>query len=256
MTRKVWWLLATLLLFIGVGSAHADTIPFYPPVGNSGSSTATFGSIAVQGYYYTGGAWTMTGANIFGRNQTNDHGIGICNPAEVASCGTGSGGGDWNELSNAHNAELIRLTLSTGTSWVSVQLSSLDGNGYSSDPANAGYWERGQLWASATGVPGSWTLICTFGAYGTGTCVNVGGTSVEPIFMIPAAYAGTPYLFFHPYDWRPGGTSTNNDFLVMAATVPEPSTILLMGSGLLVLSLLRRRRTQTTGERLEPKTIA
>jgi hypothetical protein len=242
MTRKVCWLLAVLLLFIGVGSAHADTIAFYPPVGNSGSSSATFGSIAVQGYYYNGSAWTTTGANIFGRNETNDHGIGICNPAEVTSCGTGSGGGDWNELSNAHNAELIRLTRPTGSSWVSVQLSSLDGNGYSSDPANAGYWERGQLLASATGVPGgSWTLICNFGAYGTGTCVNVGGTSVEPIFMIPTAYAGTPYLFFLPYDWRPG-TSTNNDFLVMAATVPEPTTLGMLATGLFGLILVRRRK--------------
>ena len=236
-------------LLLCVGTAQADTISFVGPVGNYNTSTVTFvGLITAQGFYFTGGVWTTTDANLFGRNQTNDHGLGLCNVQENASgaCGTGSGGGDINELDNAGWAELIRLTLPAGYQWVSVQLSSLDNNG-STDP-NA--WERGSLWADTDGLPGASgaignNLICNFASSGSFTCVMAGGTGAEPIYSIPGQFANSPYLFFEPRDWRPGGTNTNNDFLVMAVTitqVPEPATLALVGTGLSGLGLLSRKR--------------
>lgn len=185
--------------------------------------------LAVDGLYNNGSAWLA--ANLYVRDQTDDHGLGVCNPRETP-CPGPSGGGDINELDNAGSPELIRLTLPTGYHWVSVQVSSLDDNDGDDDEL-----ERGQLWGDVDGVPGFNSLLWQF----TGDDSNV-----EPSFSEFGFAENSPYLFFEPVDWF-GETNHNNDFLVYQVTIersttPEPATLALLGFGLLAMGGLRRKR--------------
>lgn len=230
------------VLLAPMSAAAAITIDFSSigAPGDSGSSTYVDGSgLTVQGFYYDldNEAWSSAGANLYVRDETNDHGLGVCSPADRVSTGNlcpgPSGGGDWNELDDEDTNELIRLALPAGYEWVSVQLSSLDAN-------NGSGFEYGQLWADLDGDPSSLdTVLWQFRGDGP----------VEPSFFIPGSAATAPYLFFEPFDWSIGGLSTNNDFLVYQATIDrpdrdvvEPGAIGILAIGLLALGRIRRRR--------------
>jgi len=218
-------------------SAVATTIDFStlgptPLGGDTGSSTYVDPGtgLTVSGLWKDDATWDP--ANLYVRNQTNDHGFGICSPADDPPCPGPAGGGDFNELDNDDASELIRLTLPAGYEWVSVQLSSLDDNSGASP-------EFGQLWASPD---------ANFDSLATEVIWQfMGGGDIELLIEIPASAANAPYLFFQPFDWSPGGLNTNNDFLVYQATIEqtrvlEPGSIGLLGIGLLALGRLRRRR--------------
>jgi hypothetical protein len=232
---RLWHVVTLAILMISVSPvAEADTVYFMGSVGNLNSSSATFnGLITVNGFYLNNGSWA--GANLFGRNQTTDHGLGVCNPVQSSSCGTGIGYGDINELDNAQQSELMRLTLPAGYRWVSVQLSSLDNNG-----GGTASPERGQLYASSSIMLGT-----TAGNLGGPIIWQFQGTGpVEPTFLIPSAYANSRYLFFEPYDWANGGKNRDNDFLVYSSTivpVPEPTALSLVGPALVVLWLKMKK---------------
>lgn len=228
--------LATGVLLFGVAAADAVPIVFNfatnpdSTPGDLGTDVLDFGlleqpGLVVNGYYFNG-AWLP--ANLFRRNDADDHGLGVCNPFE--SCPDLTSGGDINELDNKGKAELIRLTLPENFRWVLVGLSSLDTN-------SGGPRERGRLWADSDGNPsnGLGAILWEF----------EGGGPVEPNFSIPAAKELSRYLFFQPIDWK-NNTNDNNDFLVRAALieelqVPEPATAALMGTVLMALALTRRR---------------
>jgi hypothetical protein len=218
---------AVSLLAFGQGSALAQTADFAAgPAGNLGSPTFTDPGtgVEVNGLYSTDGGFTWSPANLYRRNQADDHGLGVCNDVEAGGtfpefdCPGPEGGGDTNELDNAGEGELIVLGLPPGYRWVTVQISSLDTNG------NVGVGvppERGQLWADDDGVPN----VGGPGAVGdvvipTADNPFTGGVQpVEAVVSIPPAFAESSYLIFEPYDHANDGENTNNDFLVWQASV-------------------------------------
>lgn len=222
---------ALSLLVFSQSPASAQTADFaaiaMPPnlaagqPGNVGSSTFTdlATGIQVNGLYSTDGGFTWSPGNLYRRNQTNDHGLGVCNDVEAggifpgADCSGPSGGGDVNELDNEGEDELIVLKLPAGYRWVSVQISSLDTNGGGPVP------ERGQLWADADGVPNGPGTVGDVVVPATDNPFTGGVQPVEAVINIPAAFQSANYLIFQPYDHANAGANTNNDFLVWKASV-------------------------------------
>ena len=158
--------LAMAALLMQTGLSQAVEINFSTgTAGDLGSDTFTdpVTGLTVQGLYFNAGAWDP--ANLYRRNETNDHGFGICNPLE-SPCPGPSGGGDINELDNAGQSELIVLQLPAGYKWVSVQISSMDTNPGLPVPVP----ERGILYADYDGV-----LSTTFGSVGDTPLVEFTG---------------------------------------------------------------------------------
>ena len=236
--------LAKLVLFTCVGlclttSAFAATITYTTPVGDQGTNTLTDAGtgLVAEGFHADSGTQSLVAENLFIRNEpTLDVGLGICSSGET--CGSGTGGGDFNEISNENVFEVLRLTLPSGWQWSSLGLSSLDQNG-STDPA---LWERGQLFYGNDANPFvSANLFQSFA-----------GTANSLLTIDLSTISTAPYLFLVARDWS-GGNNTNNDYLLQEVVlqggqgdvpVPEPATLTLLGLGLSAAGIrLRRRRS-------------
>ena len=242
--------LGSLLRSIALGfgmflvAANADAIvidfsldPSNTP-GNLGmTSLLTNGGVIVDGYYFDGGSWQ--GANLYRRNDDDDHGLGVCSNGEDCEAG-----GDFNELSNNVNPELIRLTLPAGFFWTGVGVSSLDTNS-----GNA--IERGEAFATNDGDPNNLLpdpTALTPGAFWQFAATANSGPAVEPTFLVTGDTQFLEFIFFRPFDWSGGvvyGYNPDNDFLVWQVTIepiPEPGTVFLLATGLLGLAVVARRR--------------
>ena len=163
---------------------------------------------------YLDGSWKP--ANLYRRNQTNDLGLGVCNPVEAITyggdCPGPEWGGDVNELDDAGQRELIVLELPQGYEWVSVGISSMDTNDGAPIP------ERGQLYADADGIPNS-----NFANNAGDSVISQFEGGITPItfdIVISESNARSPFLILEPSDWS-GTTGNNNDYLVAQATVRE-----------------------------------
>lgn len=202
--------------------------------GELGPSLLDVNGVDVHGFYFDGASWGM--ANLFRRNDAEDHGLGVCNPDE--DCEETDSEGDINELDNAGHPELIRLTLPSGFLWTEVAVSSLDTNG-SQDPD---HFERGQAFATNDSDPAN-------AASGVAFWQFAGNGAVEVTHAVEGADQLASYIFFRPYDWSGGIEepyyNEDNDFLVWQVTiepVPEPGTVFLLAGGLLGLVLAVRRK--------------
>ena len=224
-----------LVLLFSIG-ACADTVSFTPvSSGSLGVSSMTYGHVTATAYVLTGDTWQL--ATLWGRNDGSpEQGLGVCSEGSTA-CGQG---GDWNELSNGQGyLEVIVLTLDPGYSWVSIGLGSLDEN-------SEGLPEQGVIAYGDSSNPSTAdiSLFCGFAGGGgvTGPCSNSGGAA--PDIGLLSGLGNSP-LFIAPFDWN-DNNPYNNDFLVRSAeiqsTVPEPTSLLLFGSGLLGLAGKMRRK--------------
>lgn len=188
----------------------------------SNTTSTTVGGITIDGFTYSSGAYTDS--QLWLRNESStERGFGVCSSGE--SC---TGGGNPSELSNTVNHEVIRLTLSAGSKWSDLFVSSLD---------SASGGEGGTLWWSNTATPMLSTLGFTNFSYDSTLGVarsiwnDVSG-SIDP---------NAKYLFFTSN----AHVGANSGYLVWGANVspvPEPSTYAMLLAGLGLLGFIANRR--------------
>ena len=222
--------------FAGVGLA-TPTINF----ANGTNDTLLGISETVGGITIYGGAWNGSSvhfANLWLRNQPNDHGLGVCSEGNRACS---SGGGDVNELDNSGNYEGILLDKGAGSAnWASLWVSSLDSGGSNGHETGTLLWGN-----SLSDLLGNYFSF-SYGDFGTSVEGDVLGLSQAGSFDPTARYviflAGTPSCIAGAQ--TPGCNGTDNDYLVYGASlasVPEPPALGLFGLGVLLLAGLGYR---------------
>jgi hypothetical protein len=199
-------------------------------------SQTQFSTGGVTAYGFSGG-YSWYGAELWGRNNSGDRGLGVCSRSDIAAgaCtpstnGTlKTGGGDFNELDGAGELDAIVLVLDdSNRHWTSLWVSSLDGNDAANDD------EEGVLYFGDN-YSGSFTF--KFGDFGNlveGDLMSLMDDATR------AAVAASTQLAFLPYGI--GG----NDYLVWKgshdAAVPVPGTLALFSLGLVGLGMVRRKK--------------
>ena len=183
----------------------------------------SFWSITASAFYLNGSTWTAT--NLIARNESpDDVGLGVCSPNEPGAtdaCNVGgTGGGDYNELSQLKNNEAILLQRPVDTIWSDLFVSSLDNNDNPGGPVEMGtlYWGSSNLTGSAliTALLGGSSVDFQHGNLGVG--VNTGSIgSILPLnFDVTAKF-----MLFVPG----GNVADNNDYLVYGASLRQQKEV-------------------------------
>jgi PEP-CTERM motif len=222
--------LFTLVAMALPAAASAATFDFTTLGANNTllPNTVVVGGVTARGFQTN----LSTPAALWLRNQTNDHGLGVC--SEGASCATG--GGDVNELDNAGTPEFIVLERPNGTHWTQLWVSSLDNGG-------SGGSEEGMLvWGNSLAELAAGTNSFLFG------WPNFGASVEGNILALGAAFGFDPNALYVMFT-HPAGAGDNNDYLVWRGAynegrflVPEPGTLALLGAALAFATLRRRAR--------------
>jgi len=229
-------LIAVLMSCFSV-SAFAATTPAIdfstvgsPSIFNStAQNSATVGGITIDAFTYSAGTYAPSQLWL---RKDGELGFGVC--SEGSSCGSPgtTGNGDYNELSNEQNPEVIRLTRPSNMQWSDLFVYSLDSGGSHSNESGILYWSD-----SATPVLGSLT--------GAQFSHNSLGANYGSIWNQVHPDPNAQYLFFTP----DAGNGTNNDYLVWGANVsavPEPATYALLLAGLGLVGFMVRRKPSLT----------
>ena len=174
----------------------------------------TINGVRADAFYMpAAGTYATTNTQLWQRNVSDDHGLGVSSNGEPNPA---TSGGDVNELSNQVNAEVIRLTKADGDKWTALWVSSLDGGG-------SGGAEMGTLYWSNTANPNLSTLTTKFsfkyGDFGPNTAEG------NVLALNPPGFDGTAkYVYFVA---GPNTAGCNNDYLVWKASTVATGTTLV-----------------------------
>ncbi len=211
-----------------------------------------------------------------------DHGLGVCSAPIVGTgadrtCGSGPElPGYLNELDNINNFELLQISRTDGTkgSWNGINVSSLDMNTPPGQQAPPNPYVSGQVFYSdfgltvgGTALPTAFAnLLCTFNYDVTSPFPNLpkgcvqhpsspGEFDASIVFMNGTSVGPVDSQYLYVWANNPSSASGPpfadppfNDFLLQGVTfnetIPEPASLLLMASGLGVMSWVTRRKSR------------
>jgi hypothetical protein len=256
---KVERVLLITAIFCGLaGSAKADTAFGVPVVANGSSTPSVPNCPALEGqscYNPVTGAITF-----FIPLSSANGGVFGVTPHSGGTAGTFADTGSGASSSLTMYLMFSPVAVPTASASLTFAFVDLDLSGVN-DPN--GFFENVQFF-SVNGTPLT-PLITTNGESGGGggtPTYFVSGNSTSQTIFFPDITSIVQNPFFVSLNFGSSYTSTGTNTpesltgTLVSTPVPEPATILLMASGLLGLGLLRHRRTQTTGDRLGPKTAA
>lgn len=239
---------AALALAAGTNVNAGPVIDFttlgWPTFNTTATNNTSVGGVGISGFVYTNtNTYVQNQGFLWLRNDPNDNGLGYCSTSETCGPANTTTNGDFNELSNNINNELLRLTRPTGKKWTDIWISSMDTGGTNSNETGTLYWS-----SSATpNLNNGTTSFLNF----SNTTLGWGTSAVEgSVFTYLTGHGfdvNAPYIFFRAGKWDNLGHSTNgtnNDYVVYGvavARVPEPDSGLLVMAGLLVLGWMGRR---------------